>query len=64
MDRLVRGQDVKEMLALLRRDAYAVGMGGVNVQQIEEGIGGMGIVSAEGLQTELSVHEDDCIAGF
>ena len=35
-----------------------------NVEEVEEGVRGMGVVPAERLQTELPVHEDDGISGL
>jgi hypothetical protein len=36
--------------------------GRIDLQEVEERVGGMGIVSTERLQTELSMHEYDSIA--
>lgn len=36
----------------------------VDFEEVEEGIGGVGVVSAKGLETELTVHEDDSVARF
>lgn len=46
-----------------RRYGYR-GWGGRHFEQIEKWVRGVGVVSAEGLQAELPVHEDDGVAGF
>ena len=65
LDGLVRRQDLEEVSPLLGgdgdlREVVAV----VDLEEIEKRVGRVGVVSAEGLQAELPVHEDDGIAGF
>jgi hypothetical protein len=36
----------------------------LDVEEIEKGVGGVGVVPAEGLETELAMHEDDGVACF
>ena len=56
----------------VRRDRYTRGCaffrrrGGrrLDVEEIEKRVRGVRVVSAERLETELPVHEDDCIARF
>jgi len=35
-----------------------------NLEKVEEGVGRVGVVAAEGLQTKLAMHEYDGIACF
>ena len=60
---LVRGENFDELWSFCGLDVdVGWNIGVVNVEEVEERMGGMRVVSAEGLETELPVHEDDCIA--
>jgi len=36
----------------------------IDFEEVEKGVGGVGVMPAEWLQTELAVHEDDCVSRF
>lgn len=67
---LVRREHLEQLRAFFR--TYGdVARGGrrrpgwfVDVEEVEERVGGVRVVSAERLQAELPVHEDDGVAGF
>jgi hypothetical protein len=46
-----------------RRIVWRIGVI-LDVEDIKKRVGGMGVMSAEWLKTELPMHEDDCISGF
>ena len=58
-------EDLYELVAVSWFDANLNGLFGViYVEEIEEWIGRMRVMSAERLETELAVHEDDRIASL
>ena len=61
MHPFVHRQHLLEMRPFVRRDGNtrASFILVVNLKKVKEGVGRMGVVPAEGLQTELPVHEDD-----
>ena len=58
----VCSENLNELGSFGRLDVDDLGI--VDIKKVEEGVGGMRVVSAEGLKTELTVHEDDCVARF
>lgn len=67
-DVLVCGKDAEEVFLFAGRDGDVGGGGGggwwVDVEKVEEGVGGVGVMPAVGLERELAVHEDDGVAVF
>lgn len=70
LDGLVCRQDFKQLCALTRTHGDVrrpIGSGCrrvADVEEVEEGVGGVRVVPAERLQAELAVHEDDRVAGL
>ena len=62
-DVLVGGEDGSEELLFVGGDGYVLVVW-VDVEKVEEGIGGVGVVTTEGLKTEMTVHKNDSVAGF
>jgi len=36
----------------------------IDYEEVEKGVGGVGVMPAERLQAELAVHDDDCVPAF
>lgn len=58
----VRSENLNELGSFGGLDVDNLGI--VDVKEVEERVGGMRVVSAEGLKAKLTVHEYDCVARF